>query len=287
MRVTSTADPAGFMAAAGDWLIASPVENNVLLVHGLDPTGVPPGDRDPVFATITDDDGTVVGASYGRSPMRMTISRMPADAAVALAEYLHKEGEPVSGVSGPTDAAVAFSARWQELTGRGIRQERAQWIMECTETTRPENPNGRPRLATQDDLEAVAEWFTAGMRDSGLSPEEIKRRTQHMVGGQIANQRLLVWEAADGSPAGAAGWNPPLHGVVRPSGVFVSPDHRDGGIATLVLGEVVARALEDGADACVCTHFLQYQSMQAVVEKVGFRRLLDVVEHIYDTEGSA
>ncbi|WP_460392659.1 GNAT family N-acetyltransferase [Actinophytocola sediminis] len=282
MQVTSTPDPAEFMAAAGDWLVASPVENNVLLVHGLDPNGVPPGDRDPVFATITDAAGSVVGTAYFRAPMRMTISAMPADAAVALAEFLSKEGEPVPGVSGPTDAAVAFTARWTELTGQQIRQEREQWIMECTETTRPENPSGRPRLATQDDLETVAEWFTAGMRDSGLSAEEIKRRTQHMAGSQIANQRLLVWEAADGSPAGAAGWNPPLHGVVRPSGVFVSPDHREGGIATLVLGEVVARALENGADACVCTHFLQYQSMQAVVEKVGFRKLIDVVEHIYE-----
>jgi predicted GNAT family acetyltransferase len=70
--------------------------------------------------------------------------------------------------------------------------------------------------------------------------------------------------------------------VVRPSGVFVSPQHRDGGFATLVLGEVVARALENGADACVCTHFLKYESMLAVVANVGFTRLLDVVEHIYD-----
>lgn len=282
MQVTSTSDPAEFMAAAGGWLVASPVENNVLLVHGLDPNGVPPGDRDPLFPTITDQDGKVVGAAFFRSPYRMTISAMPAAAAVALAEYLAKEGEPVPGVSGPTEAAVAFSTRWTELTGQAIRQERAQWIMQATETERPENPNGRPRLATQDDLDTVAEWFTAGMRDSGLSPEEIRRRTQHMVAGQIAEQRLLVWETASGEPAGAAGWNPPLHGVVRPSGVFVSPDHRDGGIATLVLGEVVARALENGADACVCTHFLQYQSMQAVVEKVGFRKLLDVVEHIYE-----
>jgi predicted GNAT family acetyltransferase len=282
MKVTSTPDAAEFMATAGDWLVAEPVENNVLLVHGLDPNGVPPGDREPVFATITDDDAAVVGAAFARSPYRMTISAMPDAAAAALAEYLAQEGEPVPGVNGPTSAAVAFSTRWTELTGQRIRQERAQWIMRCTETKRPENPDGRPRLATQDDLDTVAEWFTAGMRDSGLSPEEIRRRTQHMVAGQIANQRLLVWETADGAPAGAAGWNPPLHGVVRPSGVFVAPEHRDGGIASLVLGEVVARALDSGADACVCTHFLQYQSMQAVVEKVGFRRLLDVVEHIYE-----
>ncbi|MCT2585819.1 GNAT family N-acetyltransferase [Actinophytocola gossypii] len=281
MQVTTTADPAEFMATAGDWLVREPVENNVLLVHALDPNGVPPGDREPVFATVTDA-GAVVGTAFARSPYRMTISDMPAEAAVALAEHLAKEGEPVPGVNGPTGAATAFSARWTELTGQRVGNERAQWIMRCTETTRPVNPDGRPRLATEDDQDVVAEWFTAGMRDSGLSPEEILRRTQHMVGGQIANQRLIVWETSAGEAAGAAGWNPPLHGVVRPSGVFVSPNHRDGGIATLVLGEVVARALEDGADACVCTHFLKYESMLAVVEKVGFRRLVDVVEHIYE-----
>lgn len=286
MRVTTTPDAREFAAKTGDWLARKPVENNVLLVHALDPAGVPPGEGDPVFATVTDpaidSAGAVVGAAFARSPYRMTISDMPVAAAHALAEHLAAQEVNLPGVNGPTEAAAEFAKRWSELTGKTVGTEREQWIMQCKQTTRPENPNGRPRLATQDDLEMVAGWFSASMRDSGLSPEEILRRSTHMVGAQIADQRLIVWEASDGGPAGAAGWAPPIAGIVRPSGVFVAPDRRDGGFATLVLGEVVARALEDGAEACVCTHFLKYESMLKVVEKVGFRRLQDLTEYLFD-----
>jgi predicted GNAT family acetyltransferase len=281
MDVATTPDPAVFAERAGDWLARKPVENNLFLVHALDPAGNPPGEKDPVFATITED-GAILGAAWAKAPYRMTLSEMPAEAAHALAEHLVKAGESLPGVNGPTAAAEAFAERWAELTGLSTHVEREQWIMQCTGTTRPAESAGRPRLATRDDQSMVAEWFTASMRDIGLPPEEIRKRSEHMVGGQIENQRLVVWEAPDGSVAAAAGWNPPLAGVVRPSGVFVSPEHRSGGYAQLVLGEVVARALESGADACVCTLDLTYVPMRSVVENVGFTKLIDVTEYRFD-----
>lgn len=286
MRVHTTASATEFAAAAGPWLAREPVANNVLLLNSEDPSSIPPGQGDPVFAWVTDGTDAVVGAGFVRLPYRATISDMPPAAAAALAEHVAKELElDPPGVNGPTAAAEAFADRFAELTGKSTQAEREQWIMSCTATARPENPHGRPRPATVDDLDPVAEWFAASMRDSGMTPEQITNRSRHMVGGQIDGGRLIVWEidGDDGPVAvGAAGWNPPVAGVVRPSGVFVSPDHRSGGYATLVLGEVVARALEGGADACVCTHFLKYESMLAVVEKVGFRKLLDVTEYRFD-----
>jgi predicted GNAT family acetyltransferase len=137
-------------------------------------------------------------------------------------------------------------------------------------------------MSTEDDLETVAEWFMAGMRDSGLPPEQIAQRARQLAGGQIAGRRQIVWEDEDGTPVGAAGWGLNIAGVIRPAGVFVSPDHRSGGYATLLLGEVTARALENGADTCVCTHFLKYESMLAVVEKVGYERLADFTEYRFE-----
>ncbi|HEX5493764.1 MAG TPA: hypothetical protein VFX70_04210 [Mycobacteriales bacterium] len=282
MRVNTTSDPRTFASRAGDWLAREPVANNVLLVHALDPAGIPPGDGEPVFAWIEDPAGSVLGAGFTRAPYRMTISAMPVAASRALAERLAELQTALPGVNGPTDAATQFAARWSELAGTPAHREREQWIMQCLETVRPADPPGRPRLATHDDLDMVAEWFSASMRDSGMTRQDVLRRSRHLVGGQLAGKRLIVWEAEDGTPVGAAGWAPPIAGVVRPSGVFVVPERRDGGYATLLLGEVTARALESGVDACVCTHYLKYQSMQAVVENVGYRRLLDLVEYRFD-----
>jgi predicted GNAT family acetyltransferase len=279
MRVTTTSDSKEFAAKAGQWLAQKPEENDVLLFHALDPMGKPPGDGEPMFIWITDAAESVVGAAFAMSPYRMTISGMPAAAVAALAEHLAKGKVPLPGVNGPTDTAAEFAARWSELTGDQARRERDQWLMKCDKAVRPEGPAGRPRMANSGDRDMVAEWFSATMRDSGMSPDEVLRHSRHMVEGQIAGERLIVWETEDGRAAGAAGWKQPLYGVVRPSGVFVSPEHRDGGYAAALLGEVTARALEAGADACVCTHFVKYAAMQAVVEKVGYRRILDLTEY--------
>jgi len=281
MQVLTTSSPREFAANVGDWLAGSPVENNVLLVHALDPAGVPPGQGDPVFAWVTDPDGAIHGAAFARIPYRIPISAMPEPAAVALADELAVRLPGLAGVAGPAETAEVFATRWSEVTGKAAHRERDQWLMSCTETVRPEAP-GHPRMATEDDLDTVAEWFSAGMRDSGLGKDEIAERARQLAGGQIAGNRLLVWEDADGVPVGAAGWGLRLAGVVRPAGVFVAPDRRDEGWAGVLLGEVTARALEAGAEACVCTHYLKYESMLAVVEKVGYRRLKDLTEYRFD-----
>ncbi len=279
MRVHTTASPAEFAERVGGFLEREPARNNVLLVHALDPNGVPPGQGDPVFSWVTDASGELVGAAFARLPYRMPLSEMPDDAARALAEHLVTVLPDLEGVAGAAQSAKVFAARWAELTGKTANSERDQWLMVCTKTTRPADAAGGPRMSTQDDLETVAEWFMAGMRDSGLPPEQIAQRARQLAGGQLAGNRQIVWEDEHGTPVGAAGWGLRIAGVVRPAGVFVSPDHRSGGYATLLLGEVTARALDNGADACVCTHFLKYESMLAVVERVGYRRLADFTEY--------
>lgn len=279
MQVHTTASPEEFARQAGDWLTRNPAHNNVLLVHALDPNGVPPGQGDPVFAWVTDSGGEVVGAGFDRLPYRMPLSAMPPEAARALADHMADALPGLEGVAGPADTAKEFAARFTEVTGKPANRERDQWLMVCTETTRPTDPNGHARMSTQDDLDTVAQWFMAGMRDSGLPQEQIAQRARQLAGGQIAGGRQIIWEDEDGVPVGAAGWGLRIAGVVRPAGVFVDPERRSGGYATLLLGEVTARALEDGADACVCTHFVKYESMLAVVERVGYRRLADFTEY--------
>jgi predicted GNAT family acetyltransferase len=281
-EVLTTASQREFARRAGDFLARRPVDNNVLLIHALDPAGVPPGPGEPLFAWLTDSDGAVRGAAFARVPYRAPISAMPPPAAEALAEEFATLVPDLPGVAGPTETAEAFATRWSEVTGAAAHRERDQWLMVCTETKRPADPPGGPRMATEADLDTVAEWFSAGMRDSGMPPDQIAQRSRQLAAGQIAGERLIVWENEDGVPVGAAGWGPRLEGVVRPAGVFVDPAHRDGGYASLLLGEVTARALENGADACVCTHYLKYESMLAVVQKVGYRRLKDLTEYRFE-----
>jgi GNAT superfamily N-acetyltransferase len=281
MHVFTTPDAETFAASVGEWLGRRPVENNLLLSHAFDPASQLPGDGPPTFGWVTDGEGGVVGAAWVMPPYRMTISPMPSAAVAALAENVAAGEIPLPGVNGYADTAGEFAHCWSELTGRPSRRERDQWLMRCDRATKPSGLPGKPRPARFDELDMIAGWFATTMRDSGLAAETIRRHTQHMVDSQLAGDRLIVWEE-DGRAVGAAGWMRPIAGVARPAGVYVRPDRRGGGHAAGLLGEVTARALEGGCDTCVCHHYLHYPAMQAVVEKVGYRRVWDVTEYRFD-----
>ncbi|GAA1991364.1 GNAT family N-acetyltransferase [Kitasatospora viridis] len=281
MDVSTTPEPAVFSAAAEKWLLGDPVSNNLLLSHATDPDGQLPGDGQPAVFAWVSDGGQPVGAAWVMSPYRMTISAMPAPAAAALAEELAGRLPELPGVNGPEESAGAFAERWREVRGGTATRERDQWLMRCDSTPPASGAAGAARPARADEVERIGQWYAAVMRDSGLAQEKIARHTAHMARTQFAGGRLIVWEV-DGEPVGAAGWAKPIGGVVRPSGVFVSPDHRNGGYAGALLGEVTARALAAGAQACVCTHFLDYAAMQAVVERVGYRRVRDLTEYRFN-----
>ncbi|WP_018681566.1 GNAT family N-acetyltransferase [Actinokineospora enzanensis] len=278
MRVRSTTDIDRFRAEVGPWLLRKPVENNVLLYHTYDPSGALPGDSPAHPRWVVDSTDEVVGAAWVHAPYRPTITDMPTPAALALAEELAKQETWLPGVNGPTEAATAFAGRWAEVTGRTAKRERDQWLMVCTNANRIPQIPGSPRLGRADEVDQVATWFSTTMRDSGMSPDDILRYMHHMVADQVEGTRLILWEDKD-TIVGAAGRARPIGGVVRPSGVFVHPDHRSGGYAAALLGETTARALEDGADACTCIHYLEYAQMQAVVEKVGYHHVQDLTEY--------
>jgi len=277
MRVRSTTDIEEFREKAGPMLLENPVDNNILLYHTFDPSGLLPGDG-PAKPYWVEDSGTVVGVAWVAAPYRLTITDMPAAAASALAEEIAKQEPWVPGVNGPAETAAAFGTRFAEVAGKTATRERDQWLMVCTDATRITQVAGAPRLGTADEVDAVSEWFSTTMRDSGMGQDDVLRYMKHMVADQVEGDRLILWEH-DGAVVGAAGRARPIGGVVRPSGVFVLPEHRQGGYAAALLGEVTARALEEGAEACTCLHFLQYEAMRSVVEKVGYQHVRDLTEY--------
>jgi predicted GNAT family acetyltransferase len=281
MDVSITADAAVFAAAAGDWLARRPVENNLLLSPAFDPASLPPGDGEPTFAWVTGPDRSVAAAAWSMPPYWLTISAMPPEAAAALAQHLMKNDICVPGVNGPAVSAAEFAYSWAKLTGEYGRPKREQWLMRCDKATRPPAQSGHARPARPDEVATIADWFSSNLRDSGLEPAKVRRHTGHLAEDQLAGNRLVVWEV-DGEPVGAAGWKRPVAGVARPAGIFVLPEHRQDGYAAALLGEVTALALENGSDTCTCQQPLDQTSMQAVLEKVGYRRVWDVTEYRFD-----
>ena len=278
LRVESTADNTRFLDVAGEFLESRSVPDCVLFFHAHDPEGNPPGDGPGEYLWIVDETGAVAGVAYNQPPYRVTISGMTEAAAQALAEHLAQSAPWLPGVNGPTAISAAFAARFAELTGQITEPQRQMWVMACTDAATLTGRTGAPRLARQDEVEMIAGWFTSTMRDSGVPPEVISKHTLHQVGYQVKEGRLVVWEN-DESLIGAGGWTRAISGVVRPVGMFVLPEAREGGYAGALLSEVTRRALATGATSCVCILDLTYGAMRTLVEKVGYRQVQPVTEY--------
>src|SRR4051794_17527113 len=132
MRVTLQFldEPEAFLAAAGDFLAARPVESTVVAgVAGRMGRGVAwriPPDRDAPtwWLGVRDEDGAVVGAGMSTAPFAPYppyLLAMPVEAARELARTLHDRGEVIRGVNGALPAVEVVAGETAALTGRTCR----------------------------------------------------------------------------------------------------------------------------------------------------------------------
>ncbi|MFC7479147.1 hypothetical protein ACFQX7_02365 [Luedemannella flava] len=117
MRWQTTPDVAGFLAAAGDFLSAGPVEHTLSLTiaHTVRDDGPGAfGAQPPLFGW----GGDPVTAAFTHTPPHpVVLATASGDAAAALADRLAGDGWAVSGVNGPAEAADAFARAWCARAG--------------------------------------------------------------------------------------------------------------------------------------------------------------------------
>src|SRR4051794_31581266 len=123
-------DAAAFLAAAGGWLAARPVEATVVATVAAREAqealaGVHPAPTAPHWwLVVRDAAGTVVGAAMRAAPFEPHppyLLAMPDEAAQALARVLHERGEPVDGANGVLPAVRVLAEETARLTGRTAR----------------------------------------------------------------------------------------------------------------------------------------------------------------------
>lgn len=117
MQVHRYSDAGAFLNAAGAWLSASEVENNVLLTTA---SALADGTRvledPPYFAVVVD--GNEIDCCAGRTPPhRLLVTKGTEPGMAALAADAFGALGRLPGVNGPRDATAAFAAAWLALAG--------------------------------------------------------------------------------------------------------------------------------------------------------------------------
>jgi hypothetical protein len=263
-HITDSVDD--FLAGAGEFLRARPVENTVLLtvsdtVRKRGPAAY--GDEPPVFGWCDD------GAFLRTPPRGAVLSAMPPAAAADLAGRL--SGTPLPSVDGPEAVAEAFSDEWQRRTGTTARVAGRHRLFRLAELLPPTPPApGESRVAGPRDRGLLVDWTTAFQREIG----EVPRQAEEFVDDKLSYGGLRLWEV-DGTPVSMAGASRSEAGMVRVMTVYTPREHRTRGYAGAVTVAVTRAALDAGASDVVLFTDVANPTSNALYQRIGYTPIED------------
>ena len=260
------------------FLAADPVVHNVLAtnIEARSRGGVVDGGT-PTFASVHDDDGTLVGVAMHTPPHNAYLSRMPADAVAALAGALRDAGVDPPGVVSTNAEARAFADRWCAGV-RSYETEMAERIHVLGELTTPTGVPGTWRTATAADEELLVAWTVAFNDEAGMHANAGSLR--QAVSGRLAGGLLHLWRDGD-DVVSYAGHTEPAAGVVRVGSVYTPPERRGHGYASALVAAVSERARALADTVCLYTN-LANPTSNRIYARLGYRPLCDVTAYRFE-----
>lgn len=297
MELEFFTDPAAFLDAAGGLLAAEPVLGSVIasfseriareLAAGRDSWQEAGAPFDRWWLVVRDDTGAVISAAMRTAPFKPwpTFSLpMTDDAAALLAAALHRRGEFLGGANGAVPGSRTLAEETARLRGGAMVVDKHTRLWEATDVDVPPAPPGRMRRATRDDAELVFAWYTAfhaeADEQAGREPDPSsgEHNTLESVLVRIGEGIEWLWETPSGQPVHLTGAGLPSYGVGRIGPVFTPKEHRGGGIASHVVGELTRRGLEAGHRMCLFTDQANPTSNK-IYEALGYRPVTDMADH--------
>jgi GNAT superfamily N-acetyltransferase len=255
-----------FLAVAGDFLDADPVNHSVHLTT-LD--SALRGIRQPAALITLHDNGSLVGAVTRMQDRPLHTAAMPPTAAQAVADALR--GQEIDAVTGPLDRVEAFRSLWRD----GGREMYRLRLYRLGDLTAPNVP-GESRLATAEDDDLITVWWLQFAAElDGLDRDEaekVMRGSRNMPAGHV------LW-VVDGKPVSWAGTTEPVAGVSRVGPVYTPPEHRRHGYAAAVTAAVSRWAHGAGAGQVVLTADLKDPTANSVYRGIGFVPVSDWSEY--------
>lgn len=274
-------EAATLLAVADPFFRADPFSANVIaVVAARVVAGARIGDGDPLWITVEDPTGKVLGAAMQTPPSALFVSRMPAAAAATLAEALADAGRELPGVSGERGAAAGFAGAWAELTGHACTLETAMRMYRLERLNAPAEVPGAGRRATSAavDLELVADWlaaFHAEARSHAPAADWPALARLRVAGGEVH-----LW-CEDGVPVSLAAVSPPAAGVARIGPVFTPRGSRRQGYGAAVTAAATAAAIAGGAEHVALYTDLANPTSNSIYQAIGYRADHDAEERSF------
>jgi GNAT superfamily N-acetyltransferase len=271
-----------FLAEAGDFLDARPVENNLLLTLAQMRRRNPEPSR---WLWVTDDavedqslhcEPQVVGAAV-QTPIsfRAALTPMPTAAVQAMVEGIAEEAPDLPGVVGDATTASAFAGAWTTALGVPGHPLEGQRLYRLGDLTQPEDVPGQLRVATQRDIRLLVRWWMGFDEETMLERPASDDRAA-VMGARVESNLVWIWEV-DERPVSMALHTAPAADAVRIGLVFTPPDQRRKGYAAACVGAVSQVALDAGAKHCLLYTQLSNPTSNRVYQRLGYEPLSEIL----------
>ncbi|MFC9847435.1 GNAT family N-acetyltransferase [Streptomyces sp. NPDC060223] len=271
-----------FLGRAGDFLRSRPALHTTVLttVEKLRAGGADvPAAEAPVFGRL-ERGGKVRAVFYRRSPsgplgLTADLTRDEADMLAALLAGL---GHPLPGVGADHDTATAFAEAWERRTGATAVLRQPLHLYRLGALTPPEPvPEGRVRVAGEEDLEQVVRWC----HEFAATVDEVL--PDSWADTRFADKHFSFWETPDGTPVSMAAMTSLIGGMVRVDPVYTPAHLRGRGYAGAVTVAVSRAALAAGAKEVVLYTDPANPTSNALYKRIGYVLLADWA--MYDFSG--
>jgi uncharacterized protein len=273
-RVVRHPDAAGFLRAAGDWLLQREAEHNLVLgvaqrlrsgVHDFAP---------PVYLGTVEHGGAVAGCAFRTPPHKLGLTRMPLAAVPLLAADVAGLYAELPAVMGPEPETAAFAREWVGLRGGTAEEGMRQRIYEI-EVVRAagRDPPGSLQMAWLGDVPLVASWVEAFTREAtpvGGTAEQVALE-------RVTGQTVALW--VDEEPRSMAVCAARTPGGARIGYVYTPPQWRGRGYASACVAELSRRILQDGARACFLHTDLGNEITNRIYTRIGYHAVCDVIDY--------
>jgi GNAT superfamily N-acetyltransferase len=277
MKLESFRDGGAFLDRARPWLMESEAEHNLMLAVADGHRSAVATDEPPLFVAVAREDDAVCGCAFRTPPLKLGITRMPAEAIALLADEVRSVFPAIPGVLGPEAEVGRFATAWSERTGARAEPGMRQGIYQLERVRLPKpQPPGRLRLAGPGDLELATEWSAAFIRETHIGHRDV----MDSVRTKIEGETLWLWE--DGEPRSMAAEGGRTPNGSRVGWVFTPPELRGRGYAAACVATLSARLLAAGRKFCFLYTDLANQTSNALYQRIGYERVGEVIDYWFD-----
>ena len=276
MDVRHYEDPQAFMALAGPFYGKDTLWHTVALTV-MARFFTMKRAHEPVMATLHDG-SDLIGVAFRTPPWPVVSSGLPTDPGLLetfLTRWLEIDPD-LPGASGPRENVEALGDAWTRLTGGTTEEVLAGRLYRLEQLAPPMVP-GRPRAATEDDIDLLVKW-RADFASEAL-PEQ---RSHNEDAAQVRRlfemgDSVLLWEDG-GEPVSWAVASAPIGGMSRVGPVYTPPERRAHGYGSAVTAAVSRIAREAGARDVILFTDLANPTSNSIYQKIGYRPVYDSSE---------